>query len=168
VNSNRPIIGNGHDMQVRSFSTPPSGVDPFFDGAYPGLGQGAFSEFPQAGGGLPVPFQGGGSILGTGQAGSSNPLRGINFNQIKGYVDRMGGIDGIIGTMTKVQKFMGTFRQMAPMLKVLFNSFGKGRVKAANRKLRRPGQRHRRRQTPIGSKPFPINKRIGTRRGTRR
>jgi hypothetical protein len=48
-----------------------------------------------------------------------------NLNEIKGFVDRMGGIDGILSTVTKVQKVMASVSQMAPLVKVLMGSFGK-------------------------------------------
>jgi hypothetical protein len=94
------------------------------------------------GGGNPSGAGGGGggnflsNLLGGGGGGaaggaSSNPLSGLNLKQISGFVERMGGIDGIIGTMGKVQKFMSTFQQMAPMVKTLLKSVGKGRVKSA-------------------------------------
>jgi len=50
---------------------------------------------------------------------------GNSLNEIKGIVDRMGGIDGIVSTMTKVQKVVGSISQMAPLIKVLAGSFGK-------------------------------------------
>lgn len=43
-----------------------------------------------------------------------------NLNEIKGFVDRMGGLDGILTTITKVQKVVGSITQMAPLAKVLF------------------------------------------------
>lgn len=49
-----------------------------------------------------------------------------NLTEIKGFVDRMGGIDGIITTMTKVQKVVSSVSQMAPLVKVLMGSFKKG------------------------------------------
>jgi hypothetical protein len=36
----------------------------------------------------------------------------------------MGGIDGIMNTMTRVQKIVGTFQQMQPMFKLILGSFG--------------------------------------------
>jgi hypothetical protein len=165
-NPNQQTIGNGYDAQIRSL-TPPNAPGDFFGGSYPGLGGGGFPEFPQ-GVNFPVPFEGGGgaggggggglgSLLGLGgKGGGSNPLSGINFTQIKGFVDRMGGIDGIVGTMTKVQKFMGTFRQMAPMLKVLFGSIGGSKIKSTDgiRRTRkqRPIQRKRRRTSSTSRK----------------
>jgi hypothetical protein len=159
VNVNQPIIGNDYDAQIRSFSTPPGG-DSFFGGGYPGLGGGGegYSEFPQAGG-LPVPYEGGG-LVGAGTPASTNPLSGINFQQIKTFVDRMGGVDGVIGAMTKAQKFFGTFQQMAPMFKVLFNSFG-SKVKSTDRDFRGPQSRRRRRRRKSGS---TANKGTGSRR----
>lgn len=53
------------------------------------------------------------------QSASSNPFSNFSFKDIKGFVDRMGGIEGIMGALTKVQKTMQTFQQMAPMLKLL-------------------------------------------------
>jgi hypothetical protein len=48
---------------------------------------------------------------------------GFNFAELKAMVDRMGGIDGVITTMGKFQKFMGIMSQMAPLLRVFM---GKG------------------------------------------
>ncbi|UJF32678.1 aminotransferase [Paenibacillus hexagrammi] len=149
MNTHKHVIGNGGQVQqvhTRSFTGAPP-VGGF--GQYPGLGGGApFADFAQ-GGGLPVPFEGGGGggffgggapgggagggFLGlgggAGAGASSNPLSGLNLKQISGFVERMGGIDGIIGTMGKVQKVIGGFQQMAPMMKLLFNSFGKVKSK---------------------------------------
>ncbi|MBD2868943.1 hypothetical protein [Paenibacillus arenilitoris] len=48
-----------------------------------------------------------------------------NLSELKGLVDRMGGLDGILSTVTKVQKVMSSVSQMAPLVKVLLGSFGK-------------------------------------------
>ncbi len=48
-----------------------------------------------------------------------------NLGEIKGFVDRMGGIDGILTTVTKVQKVVSSVSQMAPLVKVILSSFGK-------------------------------------------
>jgi hypothetical protein len=47
------------------------------------------------------------------------------LTELKGFVDRIGGLDGIIGTMTKAQKLIGSVQQMAPLVKVMMGSFGK-------------------------------------------
>lgn len=48
-----------------------------------------------------------------------------NLTEIKGFVDRIGGIDGIVSTVQKVQKVMTSVSQMAPLVKVIWGSFGK-------------------------------------------
>lgn len=71
---------------------------------------------------LPAPPQssssGGGFSL-------ANLTKYANFNELKGLVDRMGGLDGILSTVTKVQKVVGSVSQMAPLVKVFMGSFGK-------------------------------------------
>uniref|UniRef100_UPI000472F961 hypothetical protein n=1 Tax=Paenibacillus forsythiae TaxID=365616 RepID=UPI000472F961 len=53
-----------------------------------------------------------------------------NMDQIKGLIDRMGGIDGIVSSMGKVQKVMQGFQQMAPMFKLVMGGLGKGKAGA--------------------------------------
>ena len=92
---------------------------------------------------------------GGGAAGgaSSNPLSGLNLKQISGFVERMGGIDGIIGTMGKVQKFMcylstnGTYGENA------FEFFGKGKVNSAGRLGRSRSKPKRKRRKKSSSGP---------------
>jgi len=166
MSTRNQTIGNGPEVHTRAFNGggfPGEGL-----GQYPGLGGAPFADFPQ-GGGLPVPYEGGAGggsggglsgLFGGGAAGGGTGggagglLNGLNFNQIKGFVDRMGGIEGIMGTMGKVQKFVSTFQQMAPMLKVMFNSFGGGKVKSTDDDefVNLPRRRKRRRGTR-GRKP---------------
>lgn len=47
-----------------------------------------------------------------------------NVDELKGLVDRFGGLDGILATVTKVQKVVSTVGQIAPMVKV-FSGLGK-------------------------------------------
>ncbi|NIK77995.1 hypothetical protein FHS15_003133 [Paenibacillus castaneae] len=70
-----------------------------------------------------------------------------SLGEIKGYLDRLGGIDGILSTVTKVQKVMSSVSQMAPLVKVLMGSFKKsssdsddddGEWKPKRRKRRKP------------------------------
>jgi hypothetical protein len=113
---------------------------------YPGLG----NPYDAGRSMLPVPYSpqtpttigggnGGGGGGGGGLFGSS-----LNLGQIKGFVDKMGGIDGIMGTMTRVQKMVSSFQQMAPMLKLLMGSFG---GKAAAKSLSDDRGRYRRKRT---------------------
>jgi hypothetical protein len=149
-------------------------MDPFSQGA-PGFfgGQG---EFPYPGLGNPAGMAGtpawptayspqlpaaaptglssaAGAAAGTG--GAAGGLGGLNLNQVKGFIDKMGGIDGIVGTMTRVQKVVTSFKQMAPMLKLLMGSFG---AKAAAKSLDGDGlgglgkRRRKRRRKSGGSK----------------
>jgi hypothetical protein len=72
-----------------------------------------------------------------------------NLTEIKGFVDRIGGIDGIVSTVAKVQKVVTSVSQMAPLVKVLWGSFGKksatvsdddnGEWKPKRRKRRKAG-----------------------------
>lgn len=55
----------------------------------------------------------------------ANLTKYANLTEIKGLVDRMGGLDGILSTVTKVQKVVGSVSQMAPLVKVFMGSFGK-------------------------------------------
>nr|WP_246628024.1 hypothetical protein [Paenibacillus oenotherae] len=90
---------------------------------------------------------------------------GNSLNDIKGFVDRIGGIDGIVNTMTKVQKVVNSVSQMAPLIKVLAGSFGKKGDSAAIAEddtdgLAAPPRRKKRRRTGSGAK-------AGQRRRTR-
>ncbi|MDQ6422527.1 hypothetical protein RB620_24150 [Paenibacillus sp. LHD-117] len=55
----------------------------------------------------------------------ANLTKYANLTEIKGLVDRMGGLDGILSTVTKVQKVVSGVSQMAPLMKVFMGSFGK-------------------------------------------
>lgn len=57
----------------------------------------------------------------------ANLTKYANLTEIKGFVDRMGGLDGILSTVTKVQKVVGSVSQMAPLVKVFMGSFGKNK-----------------------------------------
>lgn len=53
---------------------------------------------------------------------TTNPLAGFNLNQIKAMVDRMGGIEGVMGHITRAQKIIQSIKDLSPMLKVLMGS----------------------------------------------
>lgn len=131
-------------------------VPDVYTSALPGYPQQEFGN-PYTGfaEGLPVPYEAAQVPAAAGSAGSS-----FNLGQLKGLVDRMGGIEGIVGTMTKVQKFIANFQQMAPMIKLLMGSFGGGaKATAANANLgdydglprgkRRKRRRRRSRKSPL-------------------
>lgn len=85
---------------------------------------------------FPVPFQQQSPTQGTGSFLDKLPIK-----DIKGFVDRMGGIEGIMNMVTKVNSMMKTFQQMAPMLKLLFGSFtGKAATTGAKSTQRKKGR----------------------------
>ncbi|MGG3284129.1 hypothetical protein [Paenibacillus solani] len=76
------------------------------------------------GGGLASLLGGGGGSGG----GIGKLLSGLgvnNMNDIKGLIDKMGGIDGIVNNIGKVQKVVQGFQQLAPMFSVLAGVLGK-------------------------------------------
>ncbi|MEK3913007.1 hypothetical protein [Paenibacillus sp. FSL H7-0331] len=135
----RPPIGN-RGVNTRSFTQqPPSySLGTQLPNPYPGIGTNSYTPQPQytpqvvqaaptppaSGGGgalskLTSFFGGGGSGAATGASST------INIAQMKQVFDRLGGIDGIMDTMGKVQKMVQSVQQMAPLVKVLMGSFGK-------------------------------------------
>ncbi|MFD2611421.1 aminotransferase [Paenibacillus gansuensis] len=66
-----------------------------------------------------------GGLLGGGGGAASGGSKLPNLKDISAFVERMGGIEGIVNTMTKAQKFMNSVQQFAPMFKLLATSFGK-------------------------------------------
>lgn len=103
----------------------PIHVSSFFSGQgaqeYPGLenyyppGFQQMPGFPAAGNNLPA-------ALGK-AAGGANSLSSFNIKDLGSLITRMGGIDGVLATLGKVQKIVATFQQMAPMMKLLMGSF---------------------------------------------
>gem|GEM_PF-946094 len=122
-------------------NTPASGP-PSQGGIFPGLGDSfPFQHMPQHSLFAPMPssFP---SAMPSGPATSIGPLATLEaaapvaekksslfsldkLSDLKGFVDRIGGLDGILGTMTKAQKIIGSVQQMAPLVKVMMGSFGK-------------------------------------------
>lgn len=68
-----------------------------------------------------------------------------SLGEIKGFVDRMGGLDGILTTVTKVQKVVSSVSQMAPLVKVLLGSFKKPADQPSDDDSGEPKRRRRRR-----------------------
>ncbi|WP_182302689.1 tyrosine protein kinase [Cohnella cholangitidis] len=67
------------------------------------------------------------------------PFNLSNLSDLKSMVDRMGGIDGVLATMGKVQKFMSTLQQVAPMIKLFMGK--KGKAAAADKSKGTPERR---------------------------
>ncbi|MCZ8519740.1 MULTISPECIES: hypothetical protein [Paenibacillus] len=136
--------------QTRSFlqGTAPGGDFtgggvPFGGGGidYPGLGgqvpatQALVPQGGDGGGGLAGLLGGGGGGQGAGGGGGAlagllgggTGGKGFNIGQIKQIVDRLGGVEGIVNTFGKMQSVVQSVSQMAPMIKLLLGSFGKGK-----------------------------------------
>lgn len=78
-------------------------------------------------------------------SGANKPFGLSNLADLKLIIDRMGGIDGILNTVQKVQKIVGTVQQFAPMIKLLAGSLGPKKAAAASTNTEsRPGRRRRR------------------------
>ncbi|MCD9024620.1 hypothetical protein [Cohnella silvisoli] len=79
----------------------------------------------------------------------SLPFNLSSLSDIKAMVDRMGGIEGVLSTVGKLQKFMATVQQLAPMLKLFM---GKKGDKGANANAGKSGSRRRSTRRPATSK----------------
>ncbi|CAH1221833.1 tyrosine protein kinase [Paenibacillus sp. JJ-223] len=55
-----------------------------------------------------------------------------NLGELKGMIDRFGGIDGIISGIGKMQKVVGSIQQMAPMVKLFMGMLPFGKSKTTN------------------------------------
>jgi hypothetical protein len=117
-------------------------------GAYPGVGGGfggpsGFGNSFAGPSGFGDPFAGpsgfGGSFAGPpalvnptvippggAGAGAAAGLPG-KLGEVKAFIDRMGGIDGVISGVGKFQKFVSTMQQFGPIIR-LFMSKDKGKV----------------------------------------
>ena len=131
------VNGYRNAQMTRSFDSPlgaqaggyPGIGDPFAGGGGlfgPGPGAaGAASPgggapfFPQTQPNLPAVLPAPSAPAPAAKSGPSLPT----LSDLKLLVERMGGIDGLLATMGKVQKVFGTFQQMAPMFKLLAGSF---------------------------------------------
>lgn len=82
-------------------------------------------QFPGGGiGGPPAGGNGLGGLFGGGSGGGSGGgLGNFNLGEMKQMIDRLGGIDGIMSTVTKLNKMMQTVQQMGPMLKLVAGTF---------------------------------------------
>ncbi|MGM1049875.1 MAG: hypothetical protein ACQEXX_27600 [Bacillota bacterium] len=122
-------------------ASPYPGVNPYADfpeevgtpSLYPysNAAQPPFTPFDGAsdvGTNLPVPVSAVTTAPSTGGSGGlSSLLSGLNLSNIdvKGIIERMGGIDGLVANVGKVQKVMQGFQQLAPMMSLFAGMFGK-------------------------------------------
>lgn len=75
------------------------------------------------------------------------PFNLSNLSDLKSMVDRMGGIEGVLATMGKVQKFVSTMQQVAPMLKLFMGNKGKKTSDASSKTKRKRRRRPIKRST---------------------
>ncbi|MBB6635673.1 aminotransferase [Cohnella thailandensis] len=125
---------------VRSWmNSPLSGIGPGAGpgGGFPGLGGETASSNALVGSPSPSELAGPPSpafspvqVIPPGAPAAAAPakagglLGNFNINELKNIVERMGGIEGLISNMGKVQKFMSTVQQMAPLLKLFMGKKG--------------------------------------------
>lgn len=139
----------------RGFTQPPGAGAPFPGGpqagppADPFAGPPAYLQSVQYPGLIPA-------------QGAAKPGGLPNLADLKLIIDRMGGIDGILSTVQKVQKIVGTVQQFAPMIKLLAGSIGPKKASAASADSGSRPRRNRRRNSRRRRGA------AGTRRGARR
>ncbi|OPG93836.1 hypothetical protein B2I21_34405 [Chryseobacterium mucoviscidosis] len=98
---------------------------------------------------------------------SSSGFSLANIGELKGMIDRFGGIDGIMSGIGKMQKVVGGFQQMAPMMKLVMGilPFGKGKKSSAADKdyeeYSPPRSRKRRKKTTSAPRKRNSNSKSG-------
>jgi hypothetical protein len=157
-------------------------TEPYNTSAYPGLGSYEPSSLPGESGIVPtLGAEAAETALALPAAEATTKAGGLagllgglgggggagNIEQIKGIIDRMGGVDGIMNSMGKVQKVMSGFQQMAPMVKLVMGSFGKNKGSGAlaaeeDAALYSPNRRKKRRSTSQRRKSSTTNRRRST------
>ncbi|PZE20293.1 hypothetical protein [Paenibacillus xerothermodurans] len=97
---------------------------------------------PSSGWGNVIDIGAGGST-GAGSGSGSSLASKFSLLQIKQMIDKLGGVEGIVDTMTKVQRMVQSFQQVAPLVKLLMGSVGK---KGRSEAIAAPRRRRRRRK----------------------
>lgn len=105
---------------------------------YPGLGDPFAGPPAYVNPTVLPPGQGAGGVTG-------NAKGGFSLGELKGMIDRMGGIDGVINGMGKIQKFVGIMSQMAPFFRVFLGKGAKAVAASAS-----TGSSTRRRSSAAG------------------
>jgi hypothetical protein len=140
------------DHYHRRSPSNPRSLGPFssssYNNPYPGIN--SLGDIPQLEASAITPYQGGGlngsgssewiapsavattTVIPGAVAAKTGGFSLANLGELKGVIDRMGGIDGIVSSMGKFQKVMTGVQQMAPMIKLMMGSFGKGKTKGTS------------------------------------
>ncbi|RCX15321.1 hypothetical protein DFP94_1154 [Fontibacillus phaseoli] len=138
-----------HYRSPHRSATPPS--YPYSD-FYPGINSFESSDLPiKAEASALAPFSpaAGGSLTTLPAAAAdtaASTASGFSLANIGGMIERLGGIEGILATMGKVQKVMQTVQQFAPMAKMFAGLLpgGKGpKVQGGNLDEYKPQRRRR-------------------------
>ncbi len=154
MHSSKSNIKNYRGPHTRSSVNSAESPSPYGN-IYPGLDNSS-SLIPSQNQGSPlsVPVDSG-SLMNPGN-NIVNAFKGLPIDQVKNIVNRMGGIQGIVESMGKMQTLFASFQQMAPMLKLLFSSFGSKKASATNlnAKMNRPSYkrqtyRKKRKRSPM-------------------
>lgn len=113
-----------HYQSPHRSATPPSypytdyypGVNPYetLDLAPLKAEASAFAPFAQGGASLPAA-----AAAETTTAAAASSGSGFSLANLGGMIEKLGGIEGILATMGKVQKVMQTVQQFAPMAKMI-------------------------------------------------
>ncbi|OAB36056.1 hypothetical protein [Paenibacillus glacialis] len=153
---------------------------------YPGID--SLGAIPQLESSAMSPFQGGGlngfgasdvvdsaaattTVLPAVATAAKSGFSLANIGELKGVIDRMGGIDGIVSSMGKFQKVMSGVQQMAPLIKLMMGSFGKGKTKGTPEDddpiYYTPRKRRRKKTSSLKRKPIPQRKTTKSTRSTK-
>lgn len=115
-------INNHAQIKQITYPAGPWGApSQMFGTVYPGVGAEAPLSYYNPGGGLSLPYE-------PQAKAASGFLSNLPLKDIKAFVDRMGGIEGIMNSMNKAQQIIKSVQQMSPMLKLLAGSFLKSKA----------------------------------------
>lgn len=90
-------------------------------GEYPGLQPMHPGPFGQN---YPMPYQHPGTLGATGNK--------FNWNDLKAFVDKMGGIEGIMSSLNKMNSIIQNVQKMAPMIRLLASTFAAKKTASTN------------------------------------
>ena len=97
---------------------------------------------------------------------NAKPSLFSNIGEWKQMLDRMGGIEGVLGYMGKIQKFASTMQQMAPLLRLFIGKGGGAAATAAG--ISKDGAARRRRRNRRKPRPYYSGSRPPRPRTTRK
>ncbi|GAB2673700.1 hypothetical protein ACFQWB_09635 [Paenibacillus thermoaerophilus] len=93
-----------------------------------------------------------------------NVLGSFSMADVQNFMQRMGGIEGIVDKVGKAQRVLQSVSQMAPMIKIIFGLFGKDDKEEETEETKPPRKRKRRRRKRKLSKRRSPRRRAGPKR----